>query len=457
MLIKQIDPIWMQTDQPEKIKPFLKYEKEYWKREGYVRIRKTYQEYLVSKNGIFLAGFLPRILGQFINCELQLSELEINTNKTEPKLKEIKFSPEQLRLINYALEYKRGVLIAPTGYGKTIIALGLMSCFPDSKILFLCHTLTLIKQTLDELSKFEFKNFTQVGGGTKELNGKIIVSTIQSLAKINPIHYCDFDMVIVDECHHISGQGSLYYKVLTNILAPLRFGLTATMPTSQEKLLYIEGLLGPVLDQITLKEGMEKKALAVPKVKIIPIEKCDGLAGINHYQSKNETQEYESKKGIYEIAIVENRIRNREIIKICEEQNSSNKSCLVFVDFIDHGENLLSIGKNTIKNISLVRGSTTAEERNKIKKDLGFKKIKTVIATTVWTEGLNIPSLNTIILAGGGKSTKKLLQMIGRVLRRTEEKETALIIDFADPGKFISEHFVERLKLYLMNKWEIIY
>jgi superfamily II DNA or RNA helicase len=77
-----------------------------------------------------------------------------------------------------------------------------------------------------------------------------------------------------------------------------------------------------------------------------------------------------------------------------------------------------------------------------------------VIATAVWKEGINIPSLDVVINAAGGKSEIQTLQSIGRGLRRTEEKLQVIVVDFFDAThKMLIAHFGERVSLYFDLGW----
>jgi hypothetical protein len=98
---------------------------------------------------------------------------------------------------------------------------------------------------------------------------------------------------------------------------------------------------------------------------------------------------------------------------------------------------------------------SNAEEREEIKKKFIDKKIKCVVATVVWQEGLNIPSLDVCVLAGSGKSDIKVVQGIGRGLRKTKDKDKVIIIDFddSDVSKYLKNHFNKRMKTYKAMGW----
>ncbi len=124
---------------------------------------------------------------------------------TKPKLPTITFRPDQMQAIKSVMLNKpqRGIIVAPTGTGKTIIALGAVSTvYPKCNILILAHTVDLLNQFYEDLIKFKFKesDISYLKGTDYKFN-KITLSTDKKLAKIDPSEYADyFDMVIVDEC-----------------------------------------------------------------------------------------------------------------------------------------------------------------------------------------------------------------------------------------------------------------
>jgi superfamily II DNA or RNA helicase len=119
------------------------------------------------------------------------------------------------------------------------------------------------------------------------------------------------------------------------------------------------------------------------------------------------------------------------------------------VNKIEHGENISKLG-----NFRFIRGATSQDSRDLAKKALISKRLKVLITTCIWREGINIPSLDVVVNAGGGKSEIATLQQIGRGLRKTDEKSTVTIVDFFDPShNYLISHFGERITLYMENDW----
>jgi superfamily II DNA or RNA helicase len=439
--IKIISPIHIQLsrDLKDAVSGELTFQGEYWKKGVYRMEKHTYPKHLVSKDGYTYAGFLPRILKQFHDV--------IVTDKIEPVESyddannfPLKLRSDQIRLVNSAIKMQRGVIIAPTGSGKTVLAGAIISRLKSPRAVFLCHTKTLVTQTYREFVAWGI-DCGMYYGEEKNLSSPVTVATIQSFSKLSESEQNYFDTVIVDECHHISGLDTVYAKTLMKLFCRMRLGFTATLPTKKESVLTIEGLLGPVIDELTLEEGMEEGILARPVVYLKPVKEIPSISDLNIY------------KEIYEHGIVKNRYRNNVIAQAAIDIFKQKMSTLIMVREIEHGKLLKDIFDVRGIDAIFVQGSTDGETRELVKKSLNDMDIKIVISTAIWYEGVNIPSLCCIINACGGKSDIRTIQVVGRGLRTTEEKTEILIIDFLDPYKYLAQHTIQRIRIYVENGW----
>lgn len=459
-IIKILDAVHCQANREarELIKNCLSYKTQVWKRGRFGRSQQTVLQYLITgrpgSTGLFYTGLLGRVLGFCNSKNISITfegKLERIKATREPFLKGVVFREDQLEVFKTIKKKSRGTIIAPTGSGKTLVALGIMSMFPNCRILFLCHTLALIDQTRIELKKYNFKDVYIMGGSYntnfKKLAFKestIVLSTIQSFAKLNPVDYADyFDITIVDETHHLNKKSSQYGYVMENNLSPRRYGLTATEPTKQSEILTNEGLLGPKITELTISQGVKIGIIAKPKIKLLPVPFDIEI----NQRCRNRYTDF------YQYAIVENKTRNGLIIKEVEAALRESKSILIIVERIEHGEILMELfNKKSIK-ADFVKGQTEPKEQEKIKTALKEKRKLVVICTKIWKEGINIPSLNKVVLAFGMKEEKGVIQTIGRGLRTTEKKKTVELIDFLDPYRFLAEHSILRMQVYASEGW----
>ncbi len=429
--------------------PLLSFTAEFWKQGPYHKERKEYQKSLMGKDGVFLTGFIPKIINEAkkknIPIEWEGSMDYIEPTSNEPKLKGIIFrSEDQLPLIRTALVEQRGVLQAPTGVGKTILALGIMSCFEESNILFLCHEKTLMNQTYDEMIEKEFnkKEISRVGGGYHEDFKRITIAMMQTFKKYATESAEFFDIVFVDETDLAMGPDGTYYKILTSLYAPIRYGLTATLPNEQSHRLVLEGLIGPVIGQLSIKSGVDLGLLAKPIIKIKKIPYSHAIRELRAY------------KDVYTKGIVENKVRNNIIVEETIKLMQEGRTTLVLIKIIEHGHTLSEIFKEKGYDVPFVWGKTEGEERNAMKNALQRKDLKCLIASAVYTRGINIPSLGAVVVAALEKSDVQTLQKIGRGLRKTDNKDSVIILDFFDESHpFLISHFGSRISLYCEEDW----
>lgn len=455
-IIEEVDAVKskISMELARKIQPALSWEALAWYKGRFHMESKSYRKdafYMKRPDyWYFYTGLTPRIRNYCRKNRIIVKsgklpfydDIEI-THK--PSLPGITFRNDQTKLMETVTDNKRGIILSPTGSGKTMLQMGICSAAQDFHILLLAHTVSIVTQTVAEFKKYKFTDVQQIGAGakSKKLTGRIIISTIQTFAKLDPKKYADyFDMVIVDEVHHVQSLDSQYGKVMKKILAPFRIGFTATEPEKVDQKMVMEGFFGPTIGEVTIKEAIKLGILATPKVKLVKSE------------FNRLIKEEKRYPDVYDRGIVFNTSRNKQIIDITKEHNDKDETVLIVVTKIRHGELLLKMGNKADLKIAFVQGATNLNSREEVKKLLIDKNIGCVITTTVWREGINIPTLGCVINACGGKSEIMTLQAIGRGLRKTDDKDKVWIYDFFDPSHtYLISHFGERVTLYMENGW----
>ena len=448
ILIK--NPIYAECDPilAARIKPCLSFKCAYWKQGPFRKERKEYEKSYLSKikgTYYFWAGLVQRVQDYCLENNIEIEVVDNSQEEImmyEPELPGIEFRKDQLRLINSFLDSQRGILVSFTGSGKTVLGFGILSSFENMKILWLCHKKDLMQQAYDEAKRFGFKSVGRYGDKFKEINNDLVIATRQSFKQIADEHGHEFDVIVVDEVHHVSDIKSEYAYVLERVPAPIRLGLTATIPREGEAYLTAVGLIGPILDELSINEGAELGILAKPTIKILRVPKLYELSQIRQYAE------------VYELGVTKNVARNILIAKTAKTHVDVGETVLIMINILEHGNRILEQLQQIGVKAEFVHGATDGESRNKLKHALNDGHIKCVICSSVWTEGVNIPNLNAVICASGGKSEIKTLQSIGRGLRKTKEKDEVFIYDFLDTShRFLIEHFGERMICYSENNW----
>jgi len=436
------------------IKPMLSYTKVSWVR-GPISLRKLRleEERSVmcrgnSGNYVFPTGLLPKVTLLLLNRNVSLKIIgeEKKFPYTSPSLNTVELREEQLRLVYNALNKQRGILIAPTGEGKTVIGIAIISAFlvnKDFKALWLCHTKDLLHQSAKVCENELGISPGIMGDSSCDTDRQITMATRQSFVKYAYDLAHLYDFILVDEAHHITSFDSQYGSLLTRITAPIRIGLTATLPTqNKEAMLAIEGLLGPVIGEVTTQEGVEKGTIADIKIRILKAPFLQRIKDLRKYQD------------VYYYGVVCGVERNRMIIEKAKEHVNKGDSVLILVTQITHGRNLFAECGAQDVYADFAEGATKSKERAELKDALNSKRIKCVIATTIWKEGINLPELNVVINAAGGKSEIATIQAIGRGLRRTTTKKEIIVYDcFDESHRYLTEHFNERMRIYEEMGW----
>jgi len=346
----------------------------------------------------------------------------------------------QLEAVADAVKIGRGIIHHCTGSGKTVIMSHLIEKI-DKPTLILVPSLNLLNQNYNEMCNFFGED--KVGKiGEGEWDPQIItIATVQTLwsmmkNKSNKLKgfFKSLDLLLIEEAHHINtGSYTLqnsYFKVCMHINAYYRFGLTATpgKEASMERKL-LEAVTGRVFHTASSSNLIRWGYLTQPWIKMVHID----LPTISDWRSA------------YEHNILKNTERNSKIAQIAQYYAKQGKSVLITVTRVSkHGQVLLDL----LPDAEFMYGKTPSEERERILNDFKDKKFHILISTVV-NEGVNIPAMDVIILAGGGKSDKMTVQRIGRVLRKSDLKSEAVIIDFFDKDASILEkHSKTRLKIY---------
>jgi DNA repair protein RadD len=154
----------------------------------------------------------------------------------------------------------------------------------------------------------------------------------------------------------------------------------------------------------------------------------------------------DSYLAIYSQYVVKNELRNQIIVDVTKKLIQMGRKVLILVRHISHGKELAA--KLYDVPLYFVSGAVGGLEREQVKEDFQNGIYKCLIASSVFDVGINIPELDGLILAGGGKSTIKSLQRIGRVIRTSENKKDAIIVDFLDNAKYLLQHSYARITAY---------
>lgn len=380
----------------------------------------------------FPVGLIPRVK-KLLNSkgyrvriidEREVEGIKLNSEWDE----KYKLRRYQQKAVRKAIKAKMGVLALPVGSGKTVVGLKIVHEL-DLSALIVVHTKELLyqwKEKVEEILRVE----AGIVGDNKWNEKPVTVAMIQTLLSRGADKLkLPYAIVIFDECHRTSAAEK-FYQLGMSLPQVYRFGLSATpWRRIRGEEIKIEGAIGPIIYEVKADELIKEGFLAKPKFEVIRYEsKIPALA--------------ERYKELYEEMIMENEERNKAIVEKAIELAKEGHRVLIDIRRIDHGEILVKMLKERGVNAEFL--SSQSPDRWEI-----FEKFKNgeiqVLVSTLLKEGVDIPEISAIILAGGGKSDIMTIQTIGRALRPKDGKE-AVIVDVQDDDPLLFTHFLEREK-----------
>ena len=367
----------------------------------------------------------------------------------------------QVDAVCHALNRSRCVLLSPTASGKSLVIYSLCRHYqnviaPDRKILIVVPTISLVAQLYSDFKDYASavewdadKNCHRIVGGEAKLTDKqIVISTWQSIYKLPRAWFDNFEVVIGDEAHLFKAQ-SLNSIMNKLIECPYRIALTGTLDGSKIHKLAIEGLFGPVHRVVTTKELMERKLLASLRIECLllryPPEVRKTVCGLDYHG---------------EIEWLVNCEKRNEFIAFLASAARGNT--LVLFNYVEkHGKPLYELIKKTAisqiedRKVFFVAGETELEQREGIRNIVEKEENAIIVASYgTFSTGINIKSLKNVIFASPSKSRIRILQSIGRQLRKCEGKHVAKLYDIADDLhhketlNYTLRHFLKRVKIY---------
>jgi superfamily II DNA or RNA helicase len=369
--------------------------------------------------------------------------------------KEVRPYEYQVEAVQHALNRSRTLLVSPTGSGKSLmiylLCRWILDQNPTGKLLIIVPTTSLVAQMLADFRDYSKRDswradrniHTIMSGKDKNTSKRLVISTWQSIYNQPQEYFNDFVGVFGDECHLFKA------KSLTSIMTKAkntkyRIGTTGTLDGTQTHRLVIEGLFGPTYHTTTTKKLIDQDLLSSINIDCLQLQ-----------YTPEDIQT--TKKMIYadEIRwVVSNTRRNQFIKNLC---NKLSGNTLVLFNFVElQGKPLYELIKSTsTKPVYFIHGATEVDEREQIRKVMDKGSDATLIASYgTCSTGINIRNIHNIVFASPSKSIIRILQSIGRGLRKSETKVKMKLIDIADDLRYKKHinhgmnHLHERLKIY---------
>lgn len=368
----------------------------------------------------------------------------------------ISLRPYQQEAVNAAIESAGGIILAGTGAGKTIMNAALVDSYGKRGL----KTITIVPSSdLVEQTKIEFLYWGldtgEYSGDVKDLDHLHVVSTWQAIQN-NKLIMKEFNLVVVDECHGVKGN------VLTDILnehgshIAYRFGLTGTLPKEEADAMSVQVSLGTPVYEIPAHELIKQGWLARLEIDIKQLEEDFQKEYQEYLEQVNPLDKpltYTKFKEAYlpEYTAEKRYLQNNEQrmlwIKKCIETKRDEQKGNVFclVDGVNFGKKLAKMIPGAI----FVHGKDKKKARREVY-DLFKEHDNLVVIATIHiaSTGLNIKRIFNLIFIDVGKSFIRIIQTIGRGLRKAPDKDSVLVTDICSDLKYSKKHLRERSKFY---------
>jgi len=399
----------------------------------------------------------------------ELHDIESFLNSLSLSVNGVGITPRsyQLDALSRALREKKSLLLSPTASGKSLIiylAIRYHLEMNQGNVLLIVPTTSLVEQMYSDFGDYSGTDEWNVGdnchkiySGKEKYNIKqrVIITTWQSIYKENSNWFQDFGMVVGDEAHNFKA------KSLTSILekcvnAKYRIGTTGTLDGSQTHQLVLEGLFGPVFKVTTTKKLMEENSLSQLDIFVLLLKYSD------EYCKLVSKMKYQDEIDF----IVKYEARNNFIANLAMDQEGNS---LILFQFVDkHGKPLHDLLKKKFdelprntRRLFYVSGETDVDTREEIRA-ITEKQDNAIIVASMGTfsTGINIKRLHNIIFASPSKSQIRVLQSIGRGLRKSADGIDTKVFDIADDLHWKSKknytllHAAERIKIYSKEKFD---
>lgn len=385
----------------------------------------------------------------------------------------------QVDTANLALARQRGTLIAATGSGKTVILMAILSelSFRKLKTLIIVPTTNILLNTVNKIKKHMGIDVGMYGDKFKIIKD-VTVITNQSLdaysrttnyksklpineAKVTLKRHDELreyvkscDAIIVDEVHLSTAPA--WYNACMMCNGWFRIGMTGTVDSkNDERMFRLRAATGDVMAEITADKLINDGYLAKPYIHAI-IDN-DVYSGYRMPESTVDMDGSAFYKILYDESTVENEKYNSKVADLIEELDVRGQAVLVLITRKKQLRLLSNILRERDLDFFELSGDTPLGIRAEAVETLDREGRGTIVATKIFDIGVDIPALNAVILAAGGRAEISTRQRVGRGLRPKPGENVVHIYDFMNVShSLLAKHAFERWEIYESENFTII-
>ena len=420
------------------------------------------RRHLLTQKMVFPTGLLARAIA-FLDHHKVEYEL---CDQREPAVCGERFDvvgrapwPHQAAAVEAALKAERGIIRIGTGGGKTLVAAMLAAEYNVPTMIYVVGK-DLLYQFHREMRKAlgpadvgivgdgycDVRKFTvcSVWTATTAFGLKTsvslddedwapeVVSTGPKAKRAIQAAVENANLAIFDEAHFLACE-TIQAIFKASKRCRYMFGMTGTDWRDDGADLLLEASCGRRIFNMPASRLIELGYLVAPKIALVEVpplvEPCPANWG-----------------AVYSRYITNNEIRNQLVVDGAKKLVDMGRKVLILVRYLPHGQKLVDMLGSLP--VFFVNGSLEGPVRQEAKERFEKGELRCLVASSVFDIGVDIPSLDALVLAGGGKSTVRVLQRIGRVIRACEGKTDAIVMDFIDNARYLDKHSATRIAVY---------
>lgn len=342
------------------------------------------------------------------------------------------------------LSQESGILNAPTGSGKTVLALAIIAA-RRQPTLVVVHTKELLQQWVDRACQFlgmSPDEIGQIGGGKRRIGDRLTVGIVNSIYPIASEIREHFGFVVVDECHRCPSR--TFSEAVSAFDCRFMLGLSATPYRRDGLSRLINWYLGDQVHSIDKARLVQEGSILKPEI----LTRRTGF--VSGYDL---TEDY--SKGISELTL--DGKRNRQIASdVVEYLRKDSGPVLVLSDRTSHVETLADMITALGFKTAILTGTLADSRRKETIQAIRAGEVQAICATgSLVGEGFDLPALSALFMATPIKYAGRITQYAGRILRPSPGKIRPVIFDYCDANEVLRASARKRLELYKTNGWAI--
>ena len=361
-----------------------------------------------------------------------------------------------------AIRDRRLIVVSPTASGKSLTLYIVIRWMIEmqSKVLLMVPTTSLVAQMTKDFHEYSVNLDHDVddmvhqiySGKEKDTDCPITISTWQSIYKLGPAWFQRYDAVFTDEVH-LGAAASLTSVMEKCVNATHKVGLTGSLNDSKTHRQMLIALYGDILKVASTRDLIDKGYLSNININCLLLKYSKDTSALFKKVSYQNEMSF----------IVQHEARNKFIRNLAL---SLQGNTLVLFQFVEkHGKVLYEMmkAKDPDRQIFFVSGETDVDERE-LARNLTEKGDNVIVVASVgvFSTGVNIKRLHNVVFASPTKSIIRVLQSVGRGLRKADDKDVFQLYDISDDltvtrkanKNYTYEHFKERLKIYSAEEFQ---